>query len=136
MKNINEIIKEATKDLRPKQAKFVTEYVSNGNNGKKAAIDAGYSENSAYEIASENLRKPQIVQAKDRIMSAMAEKVGLTPEKVFGRLQSCMALDEEKHGSTVLKACELVGKHFKLFTDKTETEVTVKSHEDWLDELK
>lgn len=136
MKSINQAIKEATKGLTSKQARFVIGYVANGNNGTKAALYAGYSEKTAYHTAYENLSKPQIVQAKDKIMSAIAESIGLTPEKVLGKVQLCMALDEERHGSTVLKACELAGKHLKLFTDKTETEVTVKSHEDWLDEIK
>jgi phage terminase small subunit len=48
------------KDLTDKQKIFIAEYCNNGFNGTQAAIKAGYSENSAQEIASENLSKPII----------------------------------------------------------------------------
>ncbi len=50
------------RQLTPKQARFVAEYAKD-HNGTQAAIRAGYSENTAYAIASENLRKPEIVAA-------------------------------------------------------------------------
>lgn len=48
--------------LTPKQRKFVKYYVESGN-ATKAAIKAGYSENCATEIGSENIRKPNIERA-------------------------------------------------------------------------
>jgi phage terminase small subunit len=50
------------KKLTLKQAKFTKEYLKSGN-GTQAAIKAGYSKNSAHDIASENLRKPEIKEA-------------------------------------------------------------------------
>ena len=41
--------------LTPKQKAFVREYKKNGGNGTQAAIKAGYSENTADVIATENL---------------------------------------------------------------------------------
>lgn len=137
MKSINQIIKEATKDLRPKQAKFVAEYCTNGQNGAKAARDAGYSAKCDHEIAAQNLAKVSIREAKEKIMSAVAEQIGLTPELVLGKVMQGVQLPFDKENNpTITKCCELAGRHLKLFTDKTETEVTVKSHEEWLDELK
>lgn len=49
----------AQKELTEKEALFVLEYLKDFN-GRRAAIAAGYSANSATEIASENLRKPHI----------------------------------------------------------------------------
>lgn len=46
--------------LTPKQKAFCDEYLINGGNGTQAAIKAGYSRNSAKEIATENLTKPAI----------------------------------------------------------------------------
>lgn len=46
--------------LTPKQKKFADEYVITGN-ARQSAISAGYSKNSASEIASENLTKPNIL---------------------------------------------------------------------------
>lgn len=137
MKSIKQVIKEATKDLRPKQARFLAEYCSNGYNGTQAAVSAGYSKNCANEIAAENLAKPSIKAAKEKIMSAIAESIGLTPELVLGKVMQGVQLPWDKENNpTITKCCELAGKHLKLFTDKTETEVTVRSHEEWLDELK
>lgn len=50
-------------NLTPMQEAFVTNYVANGGNGKKAAIAAGYAKASAHVEASKMLRKPPIVQA-------------------------------------------------------------------------
>jgi len=49
--------------LTKKQDAFVKEYLLNGFNGTQAAIKAGYSENTAYSIANENLNKPDIKKA-------------------------------------------------------------------------
>ena len=45
--------------LTPKQKRFCEEYVVSLN-ATQAAIRAGYSKDSAYSIASENLRKHEI----------------------------------------------------------------------------
>lgn len=59
--------KSAFDNLEPRQQMFVLEYLKDLN-GTKAAIRAGYSENSAASIASENLTKPNIKEAvKDKI---------------------------------------------------------------------
>ena len=64
--------------LTPKQEAFVTAYLQNGFNGTRAAITAGYSEDSAGSIASENLTKPNVATAiKDRLNSE-----GITPERI------------------------------------------------------
>ncbi|MEQ8710235.1 MAG: terminase small subunit [Rhodospirillales bacterium] len=55
--------------LTAKQAKFVEEYCID-QNGTQAALRAGYSEKTAYSIASENLRKPEISAV---ILERMAE---------------------------------------------------------------
>lgn len=121
--------------LTDKQARFIQEYVTNGYNGTKAAIAAGYSKRSAQEIATENLRKPLIAQEKDRLMSKIADEAGCTKEFVMKRLKDGASLDlEGKAGQIAMKALELIGKHHGLFTEKTE--MTIKSHEDWLDDIK
>lgn len=122
------------KGLTVKQQVFIREYLTNGYNGTKAAISAGYSKRSAKEIATENFTKPAIVREKDRLMSKIADEAGCTKEFVFKRLMDCSRLSEDEKGSTVLKALELIGKHHGLFTEKTE--LTVKSHEDWLEDIK
>lgn len=65
--------------LNMRQQKFVDEYIGNNGNGRQAAIAAGYSENSAAEMAYENLNKPHIKEAieqRKRDLNA-ASKVGI-----------------------------------------------------------
>jgi hypothetical protein len=57
------IFAEPPRELTEKQAAFVKEYVSNGGNGKAAAIAAGYSEATAHSIAVQLKRNPLIQQA-------------------------------------------------------------------------
>lgn len=60
--------------LTDKQLSFCMEYLKDLN-GTKAAERAGYSVNSAYAIASENLRKPEILT---RIKQLMDERSKIT----------------------------------------------------------
>lgn len=46
--------------LTEKETLFIAEYLNNGFNGTQAAIKAGYSEDSARQISTENLSKPHI----------------------------------------------------------------------------
>lgn len=126
-------LKVNKKGLTSKQAIFVQEYVIN-KNGTQAAIAAGYSKKTAKQMACENLTKPYIVQEKDRLMSKLADEAGLTALHTLKKLKECVDLDPTECGQTVMKALELAGKHHGLFVDKSE--VTVKSHEDWLEEIK
>lgn len=45
--------------LTPKQKKFADQYILTGKS-RQSAIEAGYSEKTASEIASENLNKPNV----------------------------------------------------------------------------
>lgn len=127
-------MKENRAKLTDKQRFFVHAYIANGFNGSKAAIDAGYSKNCARVIAAQNLSKLNIVQYKDSLVSKLADSRGCTAESVFETLKACMDLNPKKHGSTVIKAAELVGKHHKLFGDRVE--VVAKTHEQWLEEIR
>ena len=60
--------------LTPKQKAFVREYKANGGNGTQAAVKAGYSENTADVIATENLRKPSIREALEKEEKKLQEK--------------------------------------------------------------
>lgn len=62
------------KKLTHKQNEFVKEYLINGNNGTQAAIKAGYKEDNAAMTASENLRKPYIMEEIEVRQSEITEK--------------------------------------------------------------
>lgn len=72
---------EKVKKLTNKEKVFCLEYVTHWN-GTKAAIDAGYSKNSAKEIAYENLTKPHIQAEIQRVLDQKA----LTVQEILGRL--------------------------------------------------
>jgi phage terminase small subunit len=61
------------KELTEKEQLFIAEYLVNGFNGTQAAIKAGYSKNTAGEIAHENLKKPHI---SNRVSSYLDEVLG------------------------------------------------------------
>jgi phage terminase small subunit len=67
--------------LRSKQLAFIDAYLSHWN-ATKAAIDAGYSERSAYSIGSENLRKPEIQAA----IAARLDALKMSADEVLTRL--------------------------------------------------
>lgn len=70
-----------SQNLTLKQSKFVYHYLTNGGNGRRAVISAGYNvkdEKSADALVQQNLNNPSI-QAK--ITQAMA-KLNITEDKI------------------------------------------------------
>lgn len=68
--------------LNPKQTAFVAEYLIDLN-GTQAAIRAGYSPQTAGEIASEYLAKPAIAAAVERGKAQRLSRVGMTADSVL-----------------------------------------------------
>lgn len=66
--------------LTAKQEKFVQEYLLDLN-ATKAAIRAGYSENSAKEIGCENLTKPNIAKRIQEYQKEQKEKFSVSFEE-------------------------------------------------------
>lgn len=62
--------------LTMKQRLFCENWLTNDYNGTKAAIDAGYSKDTAYSIANENLKKPDIQRYLKKRMKEVFEKLG------------------------------------------------------------
>ena len=79
--------------LTLKQEMFCKEYIIDFN-GKQAAIRAGYSKNSASEIASENLTKPNVQIFLKTIMKDKAKKLEINQDYVLQNIiavqQRCM----------------------------------------------
>lgn len=116
--------------LTPKQERFVAEYLIELN-ATQAAIRAGYSARTASEAGYENLRKPQIAQAVQEAMQKRAERVERNADDVLRDIQAVKAdavqVVTDRDGNRVmadrpaaLKALELEGRHYKMFTDKVE----------------
>lgn len=59
--------------MTEKQRKFCVEYAKSGN-GTQAAIAAGYSERSAYSIASENLNNIEVLNYLEELTGIQLER--------------------------------------------------------------
>ena len=126
--------------LTAKQKLFCDEYLIDLN-ATQAAIRAGYSEKTARQIGTENLSKPFI---KEYIDKRMAEKEaaliadqdevlkyltavlrGETKASVLARdmVGADQVIQKPPDEKERLKAAELLGKRYSLFTDKIQQEV-------------
>ncbi len=81
--------------LEPRQELFCREYMIDFN-GTQAAIRAGYSEDSAAAIASQNLTKLNIKARVDQLMANMFEAVGITQAKIYRELARLALYDLRK----------------------------------------
>lgn len=121
--------------LRDKQKRFCEEYIVDCN-ATQAAIRAGYSERTARQIGQENLSKLDIQTYIDELMTDIKSKSVASAEEVCKYLTAVMRGEEKEQvlrlvGDGVqaaydvdiptrerLKAAELLGKRYGLFTDR------------------
>jgi phage terminase small subunit len=127
--------------LTEKQRRFADYYIETGN-ATESAVRAGYSGKTSAEMGYENLNKPHIKGYIDEQLKLLADKRIMNAEEVM-RLLSSIARNEEEEEVVVfgdsgaevvtkgmsakdrLKALELIGKRYTLWTDKTQLEGTV-----------
>lgn len=120
--------------LTEKQQRFADEYIISGN-ATQAAIKAGYSKKTSAVIGAENLIKPNIKSYIDeRLEQIKSEKIA-NQEEVLEYLTSVMRGNEQEQtlinsgewqeitnidvgAKDRIKAAELLGKRYALFTDK------------------
>ncbi|NJI81864.1 terminase small subunit [Clostridioides difficile] len=126
--------------LTEKQKRFCDYYIETGN-ATEAAIRAGYSEKTAKVIGAENLTKPylknyiderigqlesnRIADAKEVmeyltkiVRNEAKEEVVVVSENGVERVKKDVSIRDRN------KAAELLGKRYRLFTDKVEVEGT------------
>lgn len=121
--------------MTPKQKRFCDEYLIDCN-ATQAAIRAGYSEKTAYSIGNENLSKPEIKAYIDERLAEIQSKSIASATEVMQYLTSVLRgesyssvlslcgngcqelLDKQPDEKERLKAAELIGKRYGLFTDK------------------
>jgi phage terminase small subunit len=127
--------------LTEKQKRFADYYIETGN-ATESAIRAGYSEKTAKEMGYENLTKPHIREYVDSMLKEIGNKRIMNAEEVMTILTS-IARNQEQEDVVVfgesgpeitqkgmsakdrLKALELIGKRYTLWTDKTQLEGTI-----------
>jgi phage terminase small subunit len=104
--------------LTDKQALFIAEYMVD-KNATQAAIRAGYSEDTAQQIGSENLSKPVIQKEIERRINDQIKRLSITSDRVINKI-SAIANSKTATNSDRLKALQMLGENQKLFTQKHE----------------
>ena len=121
--------------MTARQRKFCDEYLISGN-ATDAAIKAGYSPKTAKQTGSENLAKPDLRAYIDEQLDKLHSAKIADAEEVMKYLTSVMrgehteqvlklvgdgiqtVTDIEVSAKERLKAAELIGKRYALFSDK------------------
>lgn len=124
-----------------KQQRFADEYIISGN-ATQAAVKAGYSSKYANTNASKLLQNTTIKSYIDERLSQLASDKVATQEEVLTYLTSVMrgetqeqtlcsigelgqeVIDIDVGAKDRIKAAELLGKRFRMWTEKVETDVT------------
>lgn len=129
--------------MTAKQQRFCDEYLIDLN-ATQAAIRAGYSAKNARNIASENLAKPNIKKyIEDRMAEKEAEMIAdqnevlkyltsvlrgentseeIVVEGVGDGCSEARCVEKKPSEKDRLKAAELLGKRYGLYTDKLEVD--------------
>ena len=111
--------------LKPKEFTFAEEWLKTMN-ATQSAIKAGYSERTAYSAGNRLLKKVEVKQYIDERLAEMQESSIADTNEVMQFLSSTMRGDIlDQFGldpalNDRLKAAELLGKRYKMFTDKQE----------------
>jgi len=127
--------------LSLKQQRFADEYIISGN-ATNAAIKAGYSSKYANTNASKLLQNTAIKSYIDERLAQLASDKVATQEEVLTYLTSVMrgetqeqtlcsigelgqeVIDIDVGAKDRIKAAELLGKRFRMWTEKVETDTT------------
>lgn len=108
--------------LNPKQRVFVREFLKD-KNATRAYIAAGYGKKGAAAAASRMLRNVKVAEAVEKGLARLEAKLDISAERILSRLADFayqpLTAREMKNsaGINALRACEMLGKHFKLFTE-------------------
>ncbi len=130
--------------LTAKQKRFCDEYLIDLN-ATQAAIRSGYSPKTAEIIGFENLRKPGIAEYINKRMENKEKELIASQDEVLQYLTAVMRgeskaeivvlegdgngcssarrIDKAPDEKERLKAAELIGKRYSLFTDKSQIDI-------------
>jgi phage terminase small subunit len=104
--------------LRPKQERFVAEYLVDLN-ATQAAIRAGYSEKTAGATGHENLKKPEIAKAIEEAQKKAQERIDYTADDWRRDVMRLAEKSEQaSDASNALKARDMLGKSLGIYSEK------------------
>lgn len=106
--------------LNAREEHFVAEYLID-KNAARSARDAGYSEKTARAMGHKLLRKPRVQAAITQALEEQKKRTLIEADQVLKDIER-IAGKAEAAGefNAALKGKELLGKHYKLFTEKHE----------------
>lgn len=130
--------------MTEKQKRFCDEYLIDLN-ATQAAIRAGYSKKTAYSIGEENLKKPDLKSYIEKRMAEKETELIADQDEVLRYLTSVLrgqsqsteivvegtgngcsearTIMKEPSEKDKLKAAELLGKRYGIYTDKVEADI-------------
>lgn len=112
---------KTTAKLTDKEAAFVREYLVD-KNGTAAAVRAGYKDGPGARIQAQRLmKKPAVQAALQRALKEQEKRTLIAADQVLldiNALADKAARAGEFHAA--IRGKELIGKHYKLFTEKHE----------------
>lgn len=112
--------------LTDKQKMFCKEYCIDWN-ATRAAIAAGYSENTASEMGYENLNKPQIAEYIEHIQKDLGKLAGVS---ALGNIKKLLKIEENAgKDSDKIKALEVVNKMVGLNAPEKIEQTNIKKKE-------
>ena len=132
------MLNELEKSLKPKVRMFCEQYLSNGGNGKEAALEAGFGSRQdkkalhvAEQTASRLLRRDDVQQYLKARTEEIYRHIGLSPERVASELwklyqrsaEGRQVLDKEGEptgvwaydGKTAMGCLKAIGEHLGMF---------------------
>ena len=127
--------------LTLKQQRFADEYIISGN-ATDAALKAGYSKKASYSIGSENMKKPVIKSYIDQRLAEIKSAKIADQTEIMEYLTSLMRgeqtektliglgegaqkiTDIDVGAGQRIKAAELIGKRYGMWTEKVDVSAT------------
>ena len=132
--------------MTEKQKRFCDEYLIDLN-ATQAAIRAKYSKKTAYSIGVENLKKPELKKYIEKRMAEKEKDLIASQDEVLKYLTSVLRGESQSTELVVegtgdgcseartvlkepsekdrLKAAELLGKRYGLYTDKVSADINI-----------
>lgn len=122
-KTAKKAVASVSTKLTPKQKKFC-QNIAKGKNATQAAIDAGYSADTARQIACENLTKPYILQEVEQAAQKAQQKLDYKDAQHFQELTEIQEMAKKRGNiSVALNAIVQKGKLCGLYIEKQEVAI-------------